>query len=195
MRISGGKHKNRRITTSLKGKNKYEGDSPEYRPTAERTRLAIFNIIENSSMIPARMLIGANVADFFCGSGSFGLEALSRGAKHVYFIDSSSEQIELARQNATHMNETKNASFLKAHAPSLPQAPEKCQIVYLDPPYSSKLILESLQSLLKNGWLDEEHVVIIELSRRDEPEIPAEFEIFDIRTYGKTKLLFCALAR
>ena len=113
MRISGGKHKNRRIDTVLKKNNRIPIEEIEYRPTAERTRLAIFNIIENSPKIPERMIINANVADLFCGSGSFGLEALSRGAKHIYFVDSSSAQIELTRHNAEHIGEQKNTSFIK----------------------------------------------------------------------------------
>ena len=110
MRISGGKHKNRRIATSFKSKERTNSENLGYRPTAERTRQAIFNIIENSPRFPERFLIDATVADVFCGSGSFGMESLSRGAKHVYFLDASAEHIDLARQNITHINETQNVN-------------------------------------------------------------------------------------
>jgi 16S rRNA (guanine966-N2)-methyltransferase len=194
MRISAGKHKNRKIVTALKSKGG-QGEELHYRPTSERTRQAIFNIIENSSKISEHILKNAVVADICCGSGSFGLEALSRGAKRVYFIDASLEQIELVKFNIESIKETPNAHFIKARIPAIPLGSEKCDIIFIDPPYWSKLIPETLVNLASNGWLAENHVIIIELSKREEPVLTNEFEIFDLREYGKTKLIFCRLRR
>jgi 16S rRNA (guanine966-N2)-methyltransferase len=192
IRISGGKHKNRKIITTLKSK-KYKPDDFSYRPTSDRTRQAAFNIIDNSSKIREGFLKNAIVADVFCGCGSFGIEALSRGAKNVYFIDSMFDQLELTRHNIETLQEHQNASYIKAKAPSLPPAAEKCNLIYLDPPYGSKVIPATLKALIDFGWLADDHIVVIEVGAKEMPALPKPFEIFDMREYGKTKLIFSCL--
>ena len=111
MRISGGKHLNRKIATNIKlNKN------IEYRPTSDRSRQAVFNILLNSPKVDDSVIEGATVVDICSGCGSFSLEAISRGANKAYLIDNSKEQLGLAKLNAETLKENENCAFVKADA-------------------------------------------------------------------------------
>ncbi len=186
MRITGGKFKNRKIQTLTK-KNK----DIKYRPTAERTRLAIFNLLENANYVPIGMIDGAVVADIFCGCGSFGIEALSRGASKAVFVDQSSDQLELVSLNLKSLNEEQNGIFLRFDATNLPKATIKLNIVYIDPPYHLGLAEKCLATLVKGEWFADEHIVVIEQGEKDKITLPDSFELLDERNYGKTKVVMC----
>lgn len=186
MRITGGKHKNRKIQTLSKGNKELN-----YRPTAERTRLAIFNLLENAKYVPIGILKNAVVADIFCGCGSFGIEALSRGASRAVFVDQSSDQLELVAKNLKMLNEEGNAIYLRSDATLLPKSTIKLDIVYLDPPYHLGLSEKCLMSLVKGNWFAEENLIIIEQGEKDKITIPTGFELLDERRYGKTKIIMC----
>lgn len=188
MKITSGIYKNRKILINVK-----KGQTLMYRPTAARTRLAIFNIIQNSKFIPENFLQNAIVADICCGSGAFGLEAISRGANKVYFVDKSPEQINTVKENVSRLKEEGKAVFILADAQVLPAIKESCRIVFIDPPYHSGVLNNSLESIIKQGWLEGEHIIIVELSKKDKIILSSKFEILDTRVYGKTKLLFLHL--
>lgn len=187
MRITGGIHKNRKIITQNKANLKVS-----YRPTAERTRLAVFNILQHSSVLPPELIEDAIVADVFCGCGSFGLEAISRGAKKVFFIDQSPEQLEMVKFNLENIKEFSKHTMLRYDATLIPKANVKCNLVYIDPPYQAVKITERvLKGMIKNDWLEVGCVVIVELNRDTEFELPNTFIKLDERVYGKTKIVFC----
>lgn len=187
MRITGGKHKNRKIITQTKVNLKVT-----YRPTAERTRLAAFNILLNARYIPENYLKDAVVLDIFCGCGSFGLEAISRGASKVFFIDQSPEQLDLVKLNLQTIGEASKSTLIRCDATTLPKPTSKCKIVYIDPPYNTEGITEKvLTELVKSEWLAPHNAIIIELNRTANVEMPEGFEVIDTRVYGKTKLLIC----
>jgi 16S rRNA (guanine966-N2)-methyltransferase len=185
MRITGGIHKNRKIAVKIK-----RGQSVTYRPTAARTRLAVFNIIQNSKLIPENFLNNAVIADICCGSGSFGLEAISRGTKKVYFIDESSDQLNIVKENIAHIKEEEKAAYILADARNLPTIRERCNIIYIDPPYGSGILKNCLNSIISQQWLESEHIIIVELSKKEKAELSEGIATIDTRTYGKTKLLF-----
>ena len=186
MRITGGKYKNRKIQTLSKGNKNLA-----YRPTAERTRLAIFNLIINANYVPIGLIEGAVVADIFCGCGSFGIEALSRGASKAVFVDQAAEQLELVSQNLKMLNEEKNGIFLRFDATQLPKSTIKLNIVYIDPPYHKGLAEKCLLSLVRGEWLAKEHIICIEQGEKDKITLTADFEMLDERNYGKTKIVMC----
>jgi 16S rRNA (guanine966-N2)-methyltransferase len=187
MRITGGIHKNRKIVTQTKTNLKVS-----YRPTAERTRLAVINILLNAKYIPENFITDAIVADVFCGCGSFGLELISRGAAKVFFIDQSPEQLEVVKQNLQTINEFPKSIMIRCDATMLPRCTKPCKIVYIDPPYKTVGITEKvLAELIKSEWLAPHNVIIIELDRGAKVELPENYELIDTRTYGKTKLLIC----
>jgi 16S rRNA (guanine966-N2)-methyltransferase len=183
LKIIAGKHRGRNIETK---------ENAKIRPTGSRARGAIFNILMHRSFDESgeSPLIDKPVIDLFCGTGALGLEALSRGAGHVTFVDGSADSIALARQNARHMGEDANAHFIRSDSTSLPLARKQCSLAFLDPPYDSGLAVKSLSSLDKQGWLLPGAVVVVEISSRETLTPPEAYALVDERKYGNTKIVF-----
>lgn len=179
MRIISGKHKGRKIEL-LKDAN------GKVRPTSEFAREAIFNILSHGKFEGG--FAGKEVLDVFCGTGAFGLEALSRGAGSVTFIDNSREAITNARYNAQHMGELANTEFVQSNATKLGMARKKYSLIFIDPPYFEKLIPPTLASLYNNGWIADDALLVIEHDSKEVLEIPAMFEIVDQRKYGRAMI-------
>src|SRR5579871_6488550 len=133
MRIIAGKHKGRRIEI---GK-----DAGDIRPTSDFAREAIFNILAHGTHgLNGHTFEGQQVLDVFCGTGAFGLEALSRGAAQALFIDQSREALKTARDNAQRLHEETTADFLLADGAKLPLSKRSYSLIFLDPPYFAGLI-------------------------------------------------------
>lgn len=178
MRIIAGKHKGRRI--------ELDRDATTVRPTSEFAREAIFNILTHSRHVRDEdSFIGKPVLDIFCGTGAFGLEALSRGAGSVTFIDRAREAIGTARHNAGKMGELDNAEFLVGDATRLPRARKHFSLVFLDPPYFGNLITPTLVSLLAGGWLAPGALLVAEHDAKEAVALPLEFTKLDERRYGR----------
>lgn len=182
MRIISGKHRGRRIAMA---------EGTDIRPTSGRTREAIFNILTHGSFgrNGESPLVDKRVVDIFCGSGGLGLEALSRGAAHVTFIDRNPHSLSLARENAERFKETETTSFIRSDSTQLPPAPHPCTVVFADPPYNKGMAAPALESLRKNGWLEQNALVVLELSAHELLHIPAGYELMDERRYGNSKVL------
>jgi len=181
MRIIAGKHKGRRIEV---GK-----DATTVRPTSEFAREAIFNILNHSKHTQGENpFIGKPVLDVFCGSGALGLEALSRGAASVTFIDNAREAIATVRHNTTRMNELENADFLSMDATKLPRSRKIYSLVFLDPPYFSKLIVPTLESLRAGVWIEAGSLLIVEHDEKETITLPEGFALLDERRYGRAKV-------
>jgi 16S rRNA (guanine966-N2)-methyltransferase len=183
LRIIAGKHRGRNIETK---------ESKRIRPTGSMARGAIFNILAHGTFGVAgeSPLMGRNVLDLFCGTGALGLEALSRGAKHVTFVDQSNESITLARTNVKNFGEEEATQFVRSDSTSLPPARSRNHLVFIDPPYNSGLAPKSLKSLRDQGWLEDGAVVVVELSAREDLLAPEGYDMFDERKYGSTKIVF-----
>ena len=135
MKIVGGAFRGRRLAAPT---------GHDVRPTSERTRESLFNILAHGLADWGGELKGASVVDLFCGTGALGLEALSRGAAHVTLIDSSGSVLSAARKNsALGINAAKRTTILKMDATMLASPPlsaqAPCAIAFLDPPYGSDL--------------------------------------------------------
>jgi 16S rRNA (guanine966-N2)-methyltransferase len=130
------------------------------------------------------------VLDAFCGTGALGLEALSRGAAHASFIDSDSQALRLARENAAGLGEAGTTSFLAADATHPPPAAEPCNLIFLDPPYAQDLAGRALAALAAAGWLAPGAIVVVETGRGETINISNSFEAVDERVYGKVKVSF-----
>jgi len=182
MRIIGGKHRGRSFA-SVEGKT--------VRPTSSMVREAVFNIITHLDMDDERthLLDGAIVADICCGSGALGLEALSRGAAKVVFVDAQSTVLKQARANAEKLGELENSKFFQCDATKLPRAIATYEVVFIDPPYSQDLSPIILQLLLNGGWLRENGIIVLEQAKKDAiPEIDG-LEIIKDKVYGRTRVL------
>ena len=179
MRIIAGKHKGRRIELTKEA-------GSLIRPTSDFARQAIFNILTHGQHgLNGHTFDGKRVLDVFCGSGAFGLEALSRGAASVTFVDQAREALAAARANIERMYESENADFMLANATQLGKAKKPYSLVFLDPPYFSGLIAPTLKSLKSGGWLDEDAVIVAEHDVKEEVKLPEGFESVDQRRYGR----------
>ncbi len=160
VRIIAGKHRGRAIRVP-----RTEG----LRPTADRVREALFNILEHG--LDWAGLDGARVIDAFAGTGAFGLEALSRGAARATFLDVDGAALLAIRRNAAAMGEARNVTLLKLDATRLPPPPgaasAPCDLAFLDPPYESGLALPALQGLASRHWLGPGAVAVVEVAARE----------------------------
>lgn len=178
MRIIAGKHKGRRIELPKQAES-------VIRPTSDFAREAIFNIlVHGKTGLNGHTFEGKNVLDVFCGTGALGLESLSRGASHVTFIDNAREAIGTAKYNAESIRETAT-DFMLTDATRLGKSRHKYDLVFLDPPYFSNLIVPSLKSLAAGGWLADDAVIIIEHDAKEEIKLPPGFVVIDTRRYGR----------
>jgi 16S rRNA (guanine966-N2)-methyltransferase len=177
MRIIGG---NRR---GLKLADVGEGDAAAHlRPTSDRVREAIFNLLINAHGNP---VTGARVLDLFAGTGALGLEALSRGAAAATFIDDGKTAAALIRANIAKMRAEGETRLLRLDATRLiPNPGDPFTLVFLDPPYGKGLGEAALTSVLTGGWLAPGAVVVWEEGAA--PVVPARLEQVDQRKYGDT---------
>lgn len=179
MRIIAGKHKGRKIEFPRDAVN-------IIRPTSDFARQAIFNIlIHGAHGLNGHTFEDKNVLDLFCGTGAFGIEALSRGAARVTFVDSAREAIATVKYNVERVGETAQADFIQADATQLGRAPRAYDLVFLDPPYFSKLLAPSLKNLHAGGWLAKGGIVVIEHDAKEALELPPPFISVDQRRYGR----------
>ncbi len=187
MRIIGGRHRGRALK-ALKGR--------DLRPTSERTREAIFNILEHS--VGGGAPAGGAVLDVFAGSGALGLEALSRGAVRATFIDSDRAALDCARRNARALGEDGAAIFLGLDAARLPAPPpdsgEPATLAFLDAPYGSGLAERALRGLAAKGWIGTDAVLAVELGARDPLDPPEGYSVTDERAYGAARVVFLKYA-
>ena len=189
MRIISGKHKGRRIELSKEA-------ADIIRPTSDFAREAIFNILVHGKHgLNGHSFIDKDVLDVFCGTGAFGLEALSRGATRVLFIDQSREAIANARHNAMKMNEDSVTDFMVADGTKLGKARKAFALVFIDPPYFGKMIEPALKSLHEGGWIAQDGLVVVEHDAKEQVAFPPAFEVLDERRYGRAIVNLLKLAR
>jgi 16S rRNA (guanine966-N2)-methyltransferase len=171
------------------------------RPTGERQREALFNILGHGNYAPGgvAMLQGANVLDVFAGTGALGLEALSRGAATCLFLDKSGAAKRLIETNIAACKAPGAARFVSgdatnpAAAPMSPWAP--ATLAFFDPPYGEGLGEKALAALAAKGWLAPGAVCVVETGEREDFAAPADFALEDERRYGKSLFRFLRLTQ
>lgn len=178
------------ISGSARGTKLYSLEGENTRPTLDRVKEALFNIIQFK-------LIDSDILDLFAGSGSLGIESLSRGAKHVTFCDSSREASMIVEKNLekTRFKESSrlyNLKFEKA-LDKMKLEDVKFDVVFLDPPYKTNYIKEALELILEYKLLKEDAILILETD--EEERITKQIEnidldIYDVRKYGRVSLIF-----
>lgn len=157
------------------------------RPTSDRLRESLFNILEHGH----GGVDGLRVIDLFAGTGALGLEAISRGARFALFVDDGVEARALLRANVETLGVGGSTRVFRRDARKLGAAPagETFDLAFLDPPYRRELAPPALISLRDGGWLTPGGLVVIEESA--EAEIPTldGFEDLDLRTFGDTRVV------
>ena len=185
MRIVGGR---------LRGRALAAPKSQAIRPTADRLREALFNILMHAYGDP---VAGARVLDLFAGTGALGLEALSRGAAFALFVDDGAEARALLRENVEALGLGGVTSIFRRDATKLgPAHPiEPFSLVFLDPPYGKGLAEQALASARDGGWLTPDALIVVEEAAEaafEAPEGLRENRAARVRRYGD--LYSCALA-
>jgi 16S rRNA (guanine966-N2)-methyltransferase len=182
MRIVGGRHRGRRILAPA-------GDA--VRPTSDRAREALFNILSHGKYAAAGLPFAeARILDAFAGTGAVGLEALSRGAAAAIFMEREPLALAALRRNVEALGEARRAIILAVDATRPPHAAEPCALAFLDPPYGSGLAAAALPALTQAGWLAAGAFVIVELAAREAFTPPAGFTLLEERVYGAARLVF-----
>ncbi len=161
-----------------------EGDAEAHlRPTSDRVREAIFNLLTNSAR--ENPVPGARVLDLFAGTGALGLEALSRGAARVAFVDDGAKARALLRANIEKMQAMGVTDVWRRDATRLgPNRGPGYGLVFLDPPYRKGLGEAALASAIEGGWLAPGATMVWEEGTAPLP--PAGFDLLDQRKYGDT---------
>ena len=181
MRIIAGKHRHR-VLAAPEGRG--------VRPTADRAREAVFDILAGGRFSEQDACLDAMVLDAFAGTGAFGLEALSRGARHASFMENDRTARAALQQNIATLGETAHAAIVNGDATRSPRATGACSLVFLDPPYGENLALPALKALVQSGWIAKAALVVVEIGGKEDLAPPDNFEPLDERRYGAAKFVF-----
>lgn len=184
MRVTGGIFGGRQLVSPQNGL---------VRPTSDRTRQAIFNILRHNSFAMDFTLQGAVVLDLFAGTGALGIEALSHGARWCLMVDDSADSRALQRENIEALGLTGATRIWRRDAtdlgPMSPSAGGPFTLAFLDPPYRRGMIEKALNGLKLGGWLVPQAVVVAETDVQEQLDAPG-YELLDERDYGDTRVRF-----
>ena len=180
MRIVGGR---------LRGRTLAVPGSQAIRPTSERLREALFNILVHGY---GDAVTGARVLDLFAGTGALGLEALSRGADFALFIDDAVEARALIRENVAALGLGGVSRVFRRDATRLGDAQRLApfSLIFLDPPYGRGLAENALASARAGGWIATGALIVVEEATKAAFVAPAGMEELDRRAYDDTELIF-----
>ena len=180
MRIVGGR---------FKGRNLHAPQTRAIRPTSDRLREAVFNILAHSYDDACD---GARTIDLFAGTGALGLEALSRGANFTLFVEEDGAARALIRANVEALGAGGITRIFRRDATKLGDAPPGAPftLAFLDPPYARDLAVPALNALSGGRWLTKGALCVIEEEAGVVLELPAPFVLAEQRTYGDTQIIF-----
>lgn len=180
MRIIGGRMRGLALTAVGKG-----DPAAHLRPTSDRVRESLFNLLGGGRF--GDPITDAVVLDLFAGTGALGLEALSRGAAHVTFVENGRTGSQLLVANIKRAGVASETRVLKADATRLPICADASgNLVFLDPPYGKGMGEKALISAVKGGWMARDALVVWEEEQAQEP--PVGFHVLEARRYGQTWL-------
>ena len=168
------------ISGKYRGKVLKSPQTTNVRPTGDKVKQALFTKLQ--FFIPGKVVL-----DLFCGSGSLGIEAISHGAKCVYFVDKDRRSVVLTKQNLIGITEDYNV-FNCDYSVALNKFEQKFDLILLDPPYASGVYDNALSIIFERGLLAEEGIIVCE--HPNGLEINTNFEIYDQKRYGTVTLSY-----
>ncbi len=184
MRIIRGKHKGRKILPPT---------DKTTRPLRDMVKESIFNLIENSNKYTFQ-LKGAHVLDLFSGTGSFGLECISRGANDVIFVEKYPPTFKILKKNLLSLNEDKNDQIFEENCfdfiKNLNDLNSKFDIIFIDAPFKEKDIKNLIELILEKKILKKTGIIILHRHKKDDLKISDKLKILDERMYGISKIIF-----
>ena len=181
------------ISGYLKGRKIAIPKSKNTRPLKDLTKESIFNILQHSNL--ANLKIEKSVIlDLFAGVGSFGLECISRGAKNVVFYENFPETVKILEKNINDLNCKKKTQIINQNILNIKNLNQlqknKFEIIFMDPPYKETKLVELLNNIIELKLLKKNGMIIIHRHKKDTEEYPKKFEIFKVKTYGISKIIF-----
>jgi 16S rRNA (guanine966-N2)-methyltransferase len=179
MRIVAGLHRGRRLAAP-------PGEAT--RPTAERVRQALFDMLWHAPWAGRERIEGARVLDAFAGTGALGLEALSRGAARATFIESDRAALAALRANIATLRAAEATRVIAGDATRPPRADAPCDLVFLDPPYGKELVPRAVAALRAAGWIAGDALLVAELGTAEPLDLPG-FEDVAERAHGAARLV------
>ncbi|MBY6157735.1 16S rRNA (guanine(966)-N(2))-methyltransferase RsmD [Pseudooceanicola nitratireducens] len=177
MRIVGGTFRGRRLAALGKG-----DAGAHLRPTSDRVRESLFSMLEGGRF--GDPIDGGRVLDLFAGTGALGLEALSRGAAQVTFVDDGRVAQKLLAENIATLGLRDATRIIRASALRLPPAEDAAQLIFLDPPYGKDLGPKALAAARAQGWIAPDALIVWEERGPQDP--PEGFTLLEHKTYGDT---------
>lgn len=163
MRIIGGTYRGKKLKTPI---------NDQIRPTTDRMRETLFNMLEHGKGPGIR---GSKILDLFAGTGALGIEALSRNADHVTFVDKNPISMKLIKQNTALIQSPANTSYLTTDATKINSDRGPFDIIFIDPPYNKGIISPTLLNIFDQNLLSGNGVVIIEYASAEQIDIPEYF--------------------
>tara|TARA_B100000989_G_scaffold8093_1_gene5594 strand:- start:240 stop:800 length:561 start_codon:yes stop_codon:yes gene_type:complete len=180
------------IAGNLRGKKIFYPDDKKTRPLRDMVKESIFNLIENSNKYNLQ-IDKSNILDLFSGSGSFGLECISRGAKKVFFFENYSEALKVLRKNILELKLSRKCKIFEKNCLNFNEyqkiIDEKFDIIFIDPPFKERKINLLIERVLSREILSDTGIVIIHRHKKDDVIISDKFQTLDIRSYGISKII------
>ena len=183
MRIIGGKYKGYTILSQK---------SLQIRPTSDRARESIFNVLQHSLTTDKQdhVVEDSNVLDLCCGTGALGLEAISRGAKSVLFVDNSPNSSKIVKKNIEKFKIKKNCTVKCQNATQIKSINNSFSLFFIDPPYRMEIVGKILESLDKQRILKENAIGVIELGKKRVFDLVDNFLLIKKTTISSSQFLF-----
>lgn len=190
------------VSGEWRGSTIHVPDTAETRPTMDRTRQAVFNILRSASWALNEsgdpLLHDALVLDVFAGSGAMGFEALSQGAANAVFFEQGALAIQSIEKNRIKLRGAADVtSIIKGDVLKAPvNKGEAAQIAFFDPPYHDEVLGQSLQALHTKNWISNDTLLVLEMYKATQFTAPQGMSVqhFDARIYGTSKIVFAKLA-
>lgn len=176
------------ISGKARGAKLYTLDGINTRPTLDRVKESLFNILQNE-------LTDSIVLDLFAGSGALALESLSRGAKKAILCDNNIKAVEIIKKNIEKCHfEDCSSVICMDYKKCIKNLQEQIDIVFIDPPYKLDIATDAINKLLENKTLKEDSIIILETDEEERElkklERIESIQIKDLRRYGRVKLIF-----
>ena len=184
------------ISGKFKGKKILEPKDLNTRPLKDLTKESIFNIIKHSNKFKINFE-NSEILDLFSGTGSFGIECISRGAKFVTFVENYKEILPILKKNLANLKLASNYSIIEKNIfnnLNLKKFNKQFDIIFLDPPYKEKDLNEILSYLINEKILKLSGIIIIHRHKRQIDTLPNQIKVLEEKKYGISKILFCNIS-
>ena len=181
------------ISGDFKGKKILEPTDRVTRPLKDLTKESIFNIIKHSNKLDFN-LNNSNILDLFSGVGSFGLEALSRNANFVTFVENYLSVVKILRKNIQNLNLGQKTKVIEKDILSnldFTELNQKYDLIFIDPPFKEKKIKHLILNIYRSEILSSNGIIILHRNSKYYDVFPKELNILEKKTYGVSQILFC----